>query len=152
MTSTVQAGKVQGKVLRQHRTNHGGVTVTLRNGATTVGTAITDATGAYSMMVPPGTVTAKATHPGLLYAEKSGVVVSNGGTAMLPTVTLPAGDVDGNGCVTWAGDLTAIGNAIGTAVSSNDARNVNGDGVINYVDLNLASANGGLCSPAAAPW
>jgi hypothetical protein len=152
VTAASQVGQVQGRILRQHRTNHGGVMVALRNGGTVVGSAVTDATGAYTLMVPPGTVSARATYAGNLYAEKNNIVVAAGGSVTLPTVTLLAGDVDNNGCVTWAGDLMPIGNANGTAASANDPRNINGDGVINLVDLNLATANGDKCSPAAIPW
>jgi hypothetical protein len=152
VNATPQVAKVLGKVLRQYRTNHGGVTVTVKNGTTTVGTASTDASGSFSLQVFPGTVSAKATRAGYLYAEKSNVAVAAGGTVTLPTVTLPAGDMDDNGCITWANDLMVIGNAIGMAASATDPRDINGDASINYLDLNLASANGGLCSPAAVPW
>jgi len=152
VTAAPQGAKVLGKVLRQHRTTHGGVTVTLSNGSTVLGSAATDNTGAFSLLVPAGTLTAKATRAGYLSAEKLNVTMAPGGSVTLPTVTLLAGDVDGNGCVTWVNDLMPIGNAIGTVPSANDVRDINGDASINYVDLNLASANGGLCSPAAIPW
>lgn len=138
-------GKVVGQVRRQHRSLHGGVAVQVTLGSSTF-SATTDNNGNFSVVVPAGSGSARASLLGYLSAQRGSVSVSAGATATLPLVTLLAGDVDGNNCVNTA-DTGAINNAVGTAASANDPRNVNGDTWIYYDDLGLASFNGGLCGP-----
>jgi hypothetical protein len=142
-------GAIAGRVLRQHRTDHGGVTVTVSVGGTQQGTATTAADGSFSLQVPPGTVSVRASRLGYLPAERTGVVVTAGATAPLPEVTLVAGEVDGDAsaCITPL-DTGLIISALGSAATPpDDARDINGDGTIDYPDLTLAADNGGLCGP-----
>jgi hypothetical protein len=114
-----------------------------------VGSAITDSTGAFSVAVPPGTYSVKASLLGYLSASKPSVVTTSGATVVLLPVTLPAGDVSGDNCVTWANDLLPIGNALGLSVSSTDVRDINGNRLIDWDDVTKASGNGSRCGPVS---
>ncbi len=138
-------GKLTGQVRRQHRSSHGGVSVQVSMAGSTFSTT-TDNDGNFSVLVPAGTGTAKASLLGYLPAQRGSVSVTRGATVSLPSVTLLAGDVDENLCINTA-DTNAINNAIDTAASANDPRNINGDTRIYYDDLGLAAFNGGLCGP-----
>ena len=48
------------------------------------------------MLVPEGTYQVVATKPGYLGARAAGVQVKEGAATKLPTVVLPAGDVNGD--------------------------------------------------------
>jgi hypothetical protein len=149
--ATPKVAKLEGKVFRQHRSTHGGVKVVVYNiNDGTQFSAITDSAGFFSVAVPPGTYVAKAWLLGYVSAKStSTVAVSAGSTTTLSSVMLPAGDVDGDGCVTWAGDVQPIGNAVGTSVSSTDPRDINGNKTLDWDDVSKASANGGLCGPVS---
>lgn len=149
---TPQTATVQGKVLRQHRTNQGGVSVTVRNGSTVVGSTVTDAAGNFSLQVPVGTVSVTASRPGYLSASRSSLALVAGGTATLPTVTLYAGNMDGDNDIDWS-DISAIGPAVTNppaSASANEPRDVNGNAVIDWDDVSKAAANGGRTGPS--PW
>ena len=150
-STTPKVARVSGTITRQHRSNHAGVLVTLMSGTLKLSTT-TDAAGNFSLLAPssPGTVSVTASRGGYLSASRAGVAVSAGAAVTLPSVALLAGDVSGDNCVDWPNDSMVIGNAIGTTVSSDDRRDVNGDFQINFSDLSLAAANGGLCGPR--PW
>jgi hypothetical protein len=139
------AGKLTGQVRRQHRSLHGGVSVQVSIAGSTF-TTTTDNNGNFSVLVPAGTGSARASLLGYLPAQRASVSATGGATVSLPQVTLLAGDVDGNLCVNTA-DTGAINSAVGTSASANDPRNINGDTWIYYDDLGLASFNGGLCGP-----
>ena len=68
---------------------------------------------------------------------------------MLPSIALLAGDVNGDNCVSWANDLQVIGNSVGTTVTSDNPRDIDGNMRIEYTDLSLATANGGRCGPTS---
>jgi hypothetical protein len=148
---TPKVATVRGTVTRQHRSNHAGILVTLMSGTLKL-SATTDATGNFSLLTPssPSTVSVTASRGGYLSARRTTVAVSAGATVILPSVALLAGDVSGDNCVDWSNDVQVIGNAMGTTVSSDDRRDVNGNFQIDFSDVNLASANGGLCGPR--PW
>ncbi|HYO67538.1 MAG TPA: carboxypeptidase regulatory-like domain-containing protein [Archangium sp.] len=131
------AGKLTGQVRRQHRSLHGGATVAVSVGGSTFSTT-TDSSGNFSVLVPTGSGSAKASLTGYLPAQRSSVSATAGATVTLPTVTLLAGDVDNNLCIN-ASDTGAINSAIGSAASTNDPRNINGDTWIYYDDLGLAA-------------
>ncbi|MCP3166407.1 hypothetical protein [Myxococcus qinghaiensis] len=145
-----RTGLVQGKVLRQHRGNHGGVTVVVSNGGTQLGTAVTDAAGNFSLQVPAGSVSGvTASRAGYLAVQHTSFSLAAGATVDLPIVTLFAGNTDGDNDIDWA-DFAAIGPFVTnplTAVGPNDPRDVNGNGFIDWDDLSKASANGGLTGP-----
>jgi hypothetical protein len=139
------AGKLTGQVRRQHRSAHGGITVAVNVGGSTFSTT-TDSSGNFSVLVPTGSGSARASLTGYLPAQRSSVSATAGATVTLPTVTLLAGDVDNNLCINTS-DTSAINSAIGSAASANDPRNINGDSWIYYDDLGLAAFNGGICGP-----
>ncbi|MCP3168529.1 carboxypeptidase-like regulatory domain-containing protein [Myxococcus qinghaiensis] len=147
--STVQTGTLKGKVLRQHRTSHGGVTVTAYRGSTPVGSVVTDAAGNFSVQVSAGTTSVIAARSGYLSAQRATFSLAAGATMELPTVQLFAGNTDGDNDIDW-NDINAIGSAVTnplTAVGSNDPRDVNGNGFIDWDDSTKASANGGFVGP-----
>ncbi|WP_437723085.1 carboxypeptidase regulatory-like domain-containing protein [Sorangium sp. So ce861] len=146
-----QVGTISGSVSLQGRSNHGGATVRAWKGGQLVGTAVTDAAGQYALSVPPDTYTITFGKSGYLGATNAAVSAASGGTTTLGPVTLLAGDVDGSLCVDWANDVTAIGNAMGLSVGSDDPRDLDGDGSIDSADLSLAVANLGACDPNAPP-
>ncbi|MDY7226854.1 carboxypeptidase-like regulatory domain-containing protein [Hyalangium rubrum] len=152
VNGTPQTGTIQGKVLRQHRTNHGGVAVTVRSGSTVLGSTVTDAAGNFSLQAAAGTRSATASRPGYLAAQRASLSLAAGGTVTLPTVTLLAGDMDGDNDIDWT-DVSAIGPYVTNppaGVSPSDARDVNGNLFIDWDDVSKAAANGGRVG--ASPW
>ena len=97
--------------------------------------------------------------------DKAGVFGSNqgeqcvdrAGTNTINTLatapTLLGGDVvvDPLALGIWIGDLTALGNAFGTAVTPDTDPDVNGDGWVNIFDLTLAAGNFEKTSSLWAP-
>jgi hypothetical protein len=141
-------GLVQGQVLRQYRTNHGGVTVQVDLGGSFL-TTTTDAAGNFSLKVPARVMSIKVSKPGYVPAQRTYVSVTAGATLSLPTVMLLAGEVDGdaNQCVTPV-DTGLIINGLDSTVSSpDDPRDIDGDGKIDYPDLVFAATNGDVCGP-----
>ena len=137
---------VKGKVLRQHRLTSGGVKVQFYKGSVLETSAITDNAGNFSVTVPAGSAySATASLTGYLPATRATLTPGAGSTVTLPTITLPAGDLSGDRCVTWTNDIVPIGNAIGLSVASTDARDINGNLAVDYDDVSKAAANGGLC-------
>lgn len=122
------------------------VTVTLYNQDTTVrGTATPDANGNFSFTAPAGTYTAVASAPGFLRAQASPVLTS-GATTTLQSITLLAGDIDGNDVIDQFDALT-IG--INYNLAAPAAADLNNDGTINVLDLELLAANYRLTGPLA---
>jgi hypothetical protein len=114
------------------------VTVTLYNQDTTVqATAIADANGNFSMTAPAGTYSVVASAPGFLRAQGSPVLTS-GATTTLQVVALLAGDIDGNDVIDQFDALT-IG--MNYNLASPAAADLNNDGTINVLDLELLAAN-----------
>lgn len=150
--SVYKASQLKGRLLRQGRTSgHGGT------GVQVVGTlgsfnAVTDHNGDFSLLVPVESLTLTASRPNYLSLRRSGVSVSGGNVTQLSAVNLPAGDVDDDDVVEPS-DVSAILNAITTpptVVSSSDPRDINGNLVIDWTDVQLATGNGSLASPQ--PW
>ncbi len=123
LTGTVLAGKT--------------VTVSLYSGETLVTSVTADEDGDFSLTAPAGTYTVVATASGFLSAEGS-AVITGGGTGTKPTITLPAGDIDGNNVIDQFDALT-IGMNYNSATPS--AADLNNDGVINVLDLELLAGN-----------
>lgn len=114
------------------------VTVTLYNQDTTVeATATADANGNFTMTAPAGTYTVVASAPGFLKAQGNPVLTS-GTTTTMQTVSLLAGDIDGNDVIDQFDALT-IG--INYNLAEPDAADLNDDGVINVLDLEMLAAN-----------
>jgi hypothetical protein len=126
------AGTLNGKVLATKP-----VTVSLYAGDTLVASVPANSDGTFSLTAPAGTYAVVATAPGFLSAAGSATLTS-GGTASLPDVTLLAGDIDGNNVIDQLDALT-IGMNYNTATPA--AADLNNDGTINVLDLELLAAN-----------
>ena len=151
VNGTPQTALIQGKVLRQYRTTHGAVTVRVRNSTTMLGSVATDNAGNFSVQINPGTVSVIASRKGHLSAQRPSLTLTAGATVTLPTVTLYGGNVDDDNDIDWA-DISLIGPAVTTpptSTSATDARDVNGNLIIDWDDVTKASANGGLIGPSA---
>ena len=114
------------------------VTVTLYNqDQSVVGIATPDENGNFSMEAPAGSYTVVASAPGFLKAQGS-PTLSSGATTTLQSVTLLAGDIDGNDVIDQFDALT-IG--MNYNLADPDAADLNDDGTINVLDLELLAAN-----------
>lgn len=112
------------------------VTISLIDSAGTT-TAAADANGNFSMTAPAGSYIVIASAPGFLKAQGTPVLVA-GQTTTMQTVSLLAGDIDGNDVIDQY-DAMTIGFNYG--LSTPDAADLNNDGVINVLDLELLAAN-----------
>lgn len=126
------AGTLNGKVLATKP-----VTVSLYAGDTLVASVPANPDGTFSLTAPAGTYAVVATAPGFLSAAGSATLTS-GGTTSLPDVTLLAGDIDGNSVIDQL-DAMTIGMNYNTAIPT--AADLNNDGTINVLDLELLAAN-----------
>lgn len=93
--------------------------------------------GTFNLQVSGGTYTIVALAQGFLNAQGF-LTLANGQTASMPTVSLPAGDIDGNSVIDQFDALT-IGMNYNSAIPP--AADLNNDGVINVLDLELLAAN-----------
>jgi hypothetical protein len=126
-------GTVTGKVIASKP-----VTVSLYNASNTLVTSVTaNPDGTFSLTAPAGTYTIAATASGFLRAEGS-VTITGGSTSTKPTITLLAGDIDGNNVIDQFDALTIGMNYNGTTPSAAD---LNDDSVINVLDLEILAAN-----------
>lgn len=133
INDVVQDGTLDGQVLASKT-----VTINVYNPDTTLAATTTaNVDGTFSMTVPAGTYTVEATASGHLSAEGPATVTA-GNTTTMPTVSLLAGDIDGNGVIDQYDALT-IGMSYNTAAP--DAADLNSDGVINVLDLEILAAN-----------
>lgn len=96
-----------------------------------------NADGSFSITAPPDTYAVLAEAEGFLDAEGS-AIVTDGATTTMTTISLLAGDIDGNDVIDQY-DAMTIGMSYNTA--SPDAADLNADGVINVLDLELLAAN-----------
>jgi len=122
------------------------VTVSLYDDTDTLVTSVTAAEdGTFSFTAPAGTYTVVATASGFLDAEGSAELTANE-TTTKTTVTLLAGDIDGNDVIDQFDAMT-----IGMSYNGTDpeAADLNNDGVINVLDLELLAANYRLTGPIA---
>jgi len=114
------------------------VTVSLYDATDTLVTsAATNTDGTFSLSAPAGTYTLLATASGYLSAEGF-VTLTSANTTTQPTVTLLAGDIDGNNVIDQFDALT-IGMSYNTATPA--AADLNNDNVINVLDLELLAQN-----------
>ena len=124
VTGTVLAGKP--------------VTVGLYDGTNTLVTSVTaNNDGTFSLSAAAGTYTIRATASGYLTAQGS-VTLTSGASTSKPSITLLAGDIDGNAVIDQF-DAMTIGMSYNT--SSPAAADLNNDNVINVLDLELLAAN-----------
>ena len=96
-----------------------------------------DPDGTFSLTAPAGTYTIAASASGYLDAEGSATIPA-GGTSTKPNITLLAGDIDGNNVIDQFDALTIGMNYNGTTPPEAD---LNNDGVINVLDLELLAGN-----------
>ncbi len=93
--------------------------------------------GSFSLTAPAGTYTVVASAAGFLKAQGT-VTLSDGQTSTMPTVSLLAGDIDGNNVIDQF-DAMTIGMGYNTDTPA--AADLNNDGVINVLDLELLARN-----------
>ena len=113
------------------------VTVTLYDGNTVETSGLVDANGNFTLTAPTGSYSAVASAPGFLRAQGN-AVLSSGVTTTMPTISLLAGDIDGNDVIDQFDALT-IG--INYNLAAPAAADLNNDGTINVLDLELLAAN-----------
>ncbi len=142
-------GTVTAKVDLQGRANESGAVLTLWPGGYS-GTS--NATGDITIAsVPPGTYTAVLAMTLYLDTEKSGVVVTSGGTTALSPVKLLGGDANEDDTINIQ-DIAIIGGAFDTTPPSVWNADINADGTVNILDLVLPAGNYLLSSPQPSPW
>ena len=103
--------------------------------------------GTFSVMAPAGTYKVVATASGYLSAEGAATLTADATTTLSP-VTLLAGDIDGNAVIDQF-DAMTIGMSYNGAEPA--AADLNNDGVINVLDLELLAANYRLTGPIVWP-
>ena len=114
------------------------VTIRLFNADNSLATTLTaNADGTFNFTAPAGTYTITATANGFLSAQGS-VTLTNGITSTMSTVALLAGDIDNNGVIDQF-DAMTIGMSYNTAIPP--AADLNNDGTINVLDLELLAHN-----------
>ena len=114
------------------------VTVSLYNPDNSLAaSAPVDANGNFSLEAPVGNYTVVAAASGFLNAQGT-ATLSTEETNTKTTVHLLAGDIDGNGVIDQY-DAITIGMSYNTA--SPEAADLNNDGVINVLDLQLLASN-----------
>jgi len=114
------------------------VTIRLFNPDTTLAATTTaNANGTFSFTAPAGMYTVVASAPGYLNAQGS-ATLANGGNTVMPLVSLPAGDIDGNGVIDQFDALTL---GMNYNASSPAVADLNNDGIINVLDMELLAAN-----------
>ena len=120
------------------------VTINLYNPDSTLAASVAaNVDGTFSLTAPAGTYTVEAIASGFLNASGPAVVTA-GQTTTKTTISLLAGDIDGNGVVDQF-DAMTIGMSYNTA--SPDAADLNADSTINVLDLELLAANYRVTGP-----
>jgi len=131
-----QQGKLEGKV-----TASKAVTISVRNASNAEVASVTSNDGVFSLPLPAGTYTALASANGFLGAQTldtAKITIVGGKTITMPAVRLLAGDIDNNGVIDQF-DAMTIGMSYNTALPA--AADLNNDGTINVLDLELLAAN-----------
>ena len=114
------------------------MTVTLYNPDTSVaGSVVANANGTFSLSVASGTYTAIASAPGYLKAQGS-FTIAGGNTTTAQTISLLAGDIDGNDVIDQFDALTIGINYNGSTPTAAD---LNNDGIINVLDMEVLAPN-----------
>jgi hypothetical protein len=114
------------------------VTLSLyRDNAILVTSATANTDGTFSFTIPVGTYLVFARADGFLGAEGF-VTILAGNTSAMPVISLPAGDIDGNSRIDQF-DVLTIGMNYNNALPN--VADLNNDGVINVLDLELLARN-----------
>lgn len=133
VTVTIPQGTLAGQVIASKP-----VTVNLYNADSSLaGTVVVNQDGTFSLTAPAGTYTVTATASGFLSAQGS-PVITGGNTTTLQSINLVAGDIDGNDVIDQYDALT-IGMSYNTATPA--AADLNNDGTINVLDLEILAGN-----------
>jgi hypothetical protein len=109
-------------------------------------TSIPDSEGRFNFTVPLGSYLLRVTSGGSLSAQNSITLLSEESPEM-PTITLPSGDIDGNNIIDQFDAMTIGMNYNGFSPTAAD---LNNDGTINLLDLQLLAANYQRSGPI--PW
>jgi len=122
------------------------VTVSLYDAGNLLVTSVTVNTdGTFSLTALAGEYTVNATASGFLGAQGS-VILTAGSTSTKPNINLLAGDIDNNNVIDQF-DAMTIGMSYNTSVPS--AADLNNDGTINVLDLELLAQNYRKTGPVA---
>jgi len=114
------------------------VTVSLFNAdSSPAGSVTANLDGTFSLTAPAGSYTVFATASGYLSAQAS-VTLTDGSTTTMPTISLLAGDIDNNNVIDQF-DAMTIGMSYNSSTPT--AADLNNDGVINVLDLELLAGN-----------
>ena len=141
INDVIQEGTLAGQVLASKA-----VTVNLYNPDDSLAaTVAANPDGTFSMTAPVGSYTVEATASGFLNAEGPATITA-GNTTTMPTISLLAGDIDGNSVIDQYDALT-IG--INYNAATPDAADLNADGTINVLDLEILAANYRQTGPTA---
>jgi beta-lactamase superfamily II metal-dependent hydrolase len=144
MTMHNPAATLSGRVYLQGRSNHTGVTIRVGGFS-----ALTGADGAFTLVnAPLGAQTVEASRSGFLKVQAANVQLVSGQQAALAAITLPAGDIDGNGEINLF-DLVTLAAAYGACPPADARLDLNGDGCANLLDLVLLAGNYNRRGPLA---
>jgi hypothetical protein len=122
------------------------VTVSLYGADNTLVTSLyANPDGTFSLTAPAGTYTLLGTASGYL-SDSTSVSLTGGSTSTL-TISLLAGDIDGNAVIDQFDALTIGMNYNATSPAAAD---LNNDGVINVLDLEILAKNYGATGPTVA--
>lgn len=137
--------------------------IAVTGAATPAQTIYTNASGGFSVPnLPLDTFTFRASYPGYLASQKSGVVLSSSQlNLILTTISLRGGDVNGDGVINIldVGLIISKFGQTGVAVRSaslnctvaDEPADINDDGRVNISDLAILSGNWGQVSPLVWP-
>jgi len=140
-TPAATVGTVNGQVLAGKLVT---VSVLNEDGSVAASGTVTE-NGSFGFTQPVGEYTLRASAVGFLSAQRP-VTLTAGGVLTLPTISLLAGDIDGNGVID-AFDALTIGMSYNTATPA--AADLNDDGIINVLDLELLARNYRQTGPVA---
>lgn len=133
-----------GLVQLQGRSSYAGTQISI--GSQTLST---QADGTFSLMLEPGLYPITASHSLYLNSETT-IAVDGSPSTTIPSVTLLAGDVTGDGIIDLT-DLVIVATGYGQSVPPGDVRaDINGDETTDLLDLVLLGLNYG--KTGAQPW
>lgn len=138
ITDVVANGTLNGKVLASKIP-----TVSLYAGESLVTSVQADENGNFSLAAPAGSYIVVASAEGFLKARGS-ATLTRGATTSMPNVSLPAGDIDGNGVIDQF-DAMTIGMNYNLPIPA--AADLNNDANINVLDLELLALNYRMVGP-----
>lgn len=131
-TPIVSDGTVNGQVLAGQP-----VMVSLYADGAPVAEVTVNADGTFSLTAPAGLYALDASASGFLGAQGA-VTITGGSTVTMPVISLSAGDIDGNDVIDQFDAMTL---GMNYNASQPSAADLNNDGTINVLDLELLAAN-----------